>query len=167
MTLARANTQMVDLHGKVKFVHALNLNKYNRWSVTLYLTEESLKKVREMKAEGLKNEIKRDDGGDYISFHRDPTKEMRGKVVSFPAPKVIDKEGQPMDGSKIGWGSDVMVRLETYKSGPNSAFKFFGARFDSIRVDNLVEYNPDKQLSPEEAAAHKSLVSAADEVSPW
>lgn len=159
-------TQLVDLHGKVKFIHAVNLNKYNRWAITLYLTEESLKKVREWKAEGLRNEIKRDDDGDFITFHRDPTKMIKGKVVPFLAPKVIGPDKQPMDGSKVGWGSDVTARIEVYKSTPLSTYKFFGARWDSLRVDNLVEYNPEKQLTPAEQEAHKSLQNA-EEPEPW
>jgi len=161
-----AKAKLIDIHGKVKFIHAVSLNKYNRWSITLYPTPESMKVVRELKAEGLKNEIQRDDDGDYITFHRDPQKMMRGKVVAFTAPRVIDKDGVLMDGHKVGWGSDVTCRVEFYKSTPQSPYKYAAVRWDSLRVDNLVPFEATRDLPPAEAEAVKSL-QQAEEPKPW
>ena len=161
-----AKSKIIDIHGKVKFIHAVTLNKYNRWSITLYPTPESMALLRELKADGLKNEFQRDDDGDYMSFHRDPTKVMRGKVVAFAAPKVIDRDGALMDGHKVGWGSDVTVRLEYYKSTPQSPYKYAAVRWDSLRVDNLVPFEAIRDLPPAEAEAVISLQNA-EEPKPW
>lgn len=132
----------------------------------MYPDTKGLEIIRELQAEGLKNVLKKDEDNQYfISFHRDPTKMMRGKLVSFAQPKVIDNEGKPMDGNLIGWESDVTCRLEVYKSAPNSAYRYVGARWDSLRVDNLVPWVKE-QLGPDEREAHDSLVKA-EEPSPW
>lgn len=161
-----SNSNLEDFHGKIKFIHAVNFNKYDKWSVTFYPDVKSLERIREIQAEGVKNVMKKDDEGYYIQFSREPTKLIRGKVVAFTAPKVVDKAGQPFDGSKIGWGSDATIRLEVYKhSTPNGGFSK-AARWDSIRIDNLVEFSPEKQWTPEEQAAVKSLTEAK-EPEPW
>lgn len=159
-------SKLIDIHGKVKYIHAVALNKYNRWSITLYPTDESMKLLRELKSEGLKNEFQRDDDGDYMSFHRDPEKLVRGKTRAFAAPKVIDKDGNLMDGYRVGWGSDVTCRLEYYKNGPKSPYKFAAVRWDSLRVDNLVPFEAERDLPPTEAAEVKSL-KEAEEPKPW
>lgn len=159
-------SKFIDIHGKVKFIHAVRLNKYNRWSITLYPTEDGMKLLRELKSEGLKNEFQRDDDGDYMSFHRDPEKLMRGKMQAFAAPRVIGPDGNPMDGSRVGWGSDVTCRLDYYKSGPKSTYKYSACRWDSLRVDNLVPFEPESMLPPVEAAEVKSL-KEAEEPKPW
>jgi len=95
-----------------------------------------------------------------------PTKLMRGKVIAFTAPKVIDREGQPFDGNKIGRGSDATVRLEVYQHGTPSGGKAKAARWDSVRIDNLVPWESNKDLPPAEAANIQSLTeSPAQE--PW
>lgn len=148
----------IDIHGKVKFIHAVKLNKYNRWSVTIYPTPESVKLLRELKAEGLKNEFQRDDGGDYMSFHRDPEKVFLDKVRRFECPVVKDKDGKVIDGHTIGWGSDVTVRLEYYKSTPKSRYKYAACRWDSLVVHELVPFIPEVQVVDK---------PQPEEVKPW
>lgn len=134
------------LKGKVKFIHAGELNKYNKWSVTLYLDKDGIEKIRELQAEGLRNVIKRDDDGDYISFHRDPSNPR-----AHTPPKCIDAEGKPIDGSTIGWNSDVEVSLDVYKSGPKSQYKYVAIRWEGVKVHNLVPYMPTaKQMETKE-----------------
>jgi hypothetical protein len=107
--------------------------------------------------------MKKDDDGYYIQFSREPSKLMRGKVVAFAAPKVVDKDGVPIDGSRVGNGSDVTVRLEVYQHGTPNGGKAKAARFDSIRIDNLVPYQPDRDLgSQDEKDAVKSLTEAPE-----
>lgn len=159
-------TELIDLHGKIKYIHAVAFNKYEKWSVTFYPTEESMKVILDLKADGVKNVLKKDDDGYYIQFSREPTKLMRGKVVAFTAPKVIDREGKPFDGNKIGWGSDATIRLEVYQHGTPSGGKSKAARWDSVRIDNLVPFEVDRDLPPAEAEAVKSL-HKAKEPEPW
>jgi len=139
-----ASNEMVDIHGKIKFIHAVAFNKYEKWSVTITPDQKSFDIVRDLQSQGIKNVIKKDEETNeyYVSFSREPTKLIRGKVIAFTAPKVIDKDGQPFDGTKIGRDSDATVRLEVYQHGTPSGGKAKAARWDSVRIDNLVPYNP-------------------------
>lgn len=156
-------TVFVDLQGKLKYIHAVTFNKYNKWSVTFYPIPKSLDIIRDLQAEGLKNVIKKDDDGYFIQFSREPTKLMRGKVVAFAAPKVIDKEGLPFDGSKIGRGSDATIRLEVYQHGTPSGGKAKAARWDSIRIDTLVPFEPMRDMPMEEAEAIADLAKSPEQ----
>lgn len=155
-------TELVDVHGKIKFCHAVSFNKYDKWSVTLYPTKDSLEVIRDLQAQGLKNVMKKDDDGYFIQFSREPTKLIRGKVVAFSAPKVIDREGKPFDGNKIGWGSDATIRLEVYTHGTPNGGKAKAARWDSVRIDNLVPFEVDRDMPPADAEAVKSLHNAQE-----
>lgn len=161
-----SSTELIDVQGKLKYVHAVAFNKYDKWSVVFYPNQASLEIIRDLQAQGVKNVMKKDDDGYFIQFSREPTKLMRGKVIAFTAPKVIDKEGKQFDGNKIGRGSDATIRLEVYQHGTPSGGKAKAARWDSIRIDNLVPWDPDKSLTADEAENVKSLTeSPAQE--PW
>lgn len=155
-----ASTDMIDVQGKIKYVHAVAFNKYEKWSVVFYPTAASLEVIRDLQAQGVKNVMKKDDDGYFIQFSREPTKLMRGKVIAFTAPKVIDKEGKLFDGNKIGRGSDATIRLEVYQHGTPSGGKAKAARWDSVRIDELVPWDPDKSLTAEEAENVKSLTTS-------
>mgnify|MGYP006921310431 FL=1 len=138
---------MLDVRGKIKYIHAVNFNKYGDWSITIYPDNESLEVIRDYQAKGWKNVMKKDDTGYFIQFKRAPQKLMRGKMVAFAAPKVYIQNGdvvEPMDGTKVGWGSDGIVRLEVYQHGTPSGGKSFANRWDSLKVTNLVPFEPDR-----------------------
>lgn len=137
-------TTTLDVKGKIKYIHAVNLNKYGDWSITIYPDTPSLEIIRDYQAKGWKNVMKKDDDGYFIQFKRSPTKMMRGKVVAFTAPKVVGPDNQPMDGTKVGWGSDGIVRLEVYQHGTPSGGKAFACRWDSLKITNLVPFEVDK-----------------------
>lgn len=160
-------TQLVDVEGKIKYIHGVNLNKYGKWAITVYPTPKSLDIIRDLQADGLKNVMKKDDDGYYITFSREPTKLMRGKVVAFTAPKIVDADGKLMDGNKVGWTSDAIVRLEVYSHPvPNTQKRAKAARWDSLKVTNLVPFEVDKSdWSEEEKENIKDL--AQKEPEPW
>lgn len=124
---------------------------YDCWSLTLHPTPDSLEKIRDMQAEGLKNVIKKDDDGYYTKF-RCPTKRLRkdGTMWTFEAPKVVDKDGVPMDGNIIGNGSDGTVKLEVYQHKTPGGGQAIAARLTGLRVDNLVPFNPDSDYTEEQ-----------------
>lgn len=160
-------TEMLDIHGKVKYIHAVSLSKYGDWSIVIYPDEKSLEVIRDLQGQGLKNILKKSEDGYYVQFRRETQKLIKGQMVAFAAPRVVDKNG-PMDGHKVGWGSDVTVRLELrWVTPPNSTKQVPAARWDSLRVDNLVEYDPDKTLlSDVDKEKQKSLLNAP-EPEPW
>lgn len=142
-------TEMVELFGKVSWVHAVSLNRFEKWSVTLHPTQESLEKIRELQAEGLKNVIKKDEDGYYVQFSRPPHKETQsGKIISFAPPVVIDANGLPLDG-RIGNGSDAMIELEVYEHPTPNGGKARAARWRAMRVDNLIPFDPDSDFRGE------------------
>lgn len=162
-----AATQLVDVYGKIKYIHAVNFNKYNKWSVTFYPDNKSLEIIRDYQAKGLKNVMKKDDDGYFIQFSREPTKLMRGKVVAFAAPKVVDAEGKPFDGLKVGWGSDATIRLEIYQHGTPNGGKAYAARWDSIKINNLIPFEMDKSDWSEEDKENIKSLTNAPEPEPW
>ena len=156
------SSQLVDVHGKLKYIHAVSFNKYDKWSVTFYPDAKSLEVIRELQAEGVKNVMKKDDDGYFIQFSREPTKLIRGKVIAFAAPKVIDKDGKPFDGNRIGRGSDATIRLDVYSHATPNGGRAKAARWDSIRIDNLIPFDIDKDMPPADAERIKSLAAAQD-----
>lgn len=155
------SSEMIDVQGKVKFIHAVNFNKYDKWSIVIEPTVPSLEVIRDLQAQGIKNVMKKDDENVYyIQFSREPTKLMRGKVVAFAAPKVFDAKGEAMDGMKVGRGSDVTARLEVYQHGTPNGGKAKAARWDSVRVDSLVPWEIDKDMPPSEAEEAHSLMNS-------
>lgn len=157
----------LDVFGKIKYIHAVNFNKFGDWSVTIYPDTKSLEVIREYQAKGWKNVMKKDDDGYYIQFKRAPTKMMRGKLVAFTAPKVVDIDGKPFDGMKIGWGSDAIVRLEVYQHGTPNGGKAYACRWDSIKVTNLVPFEMDKSDWSEEEKENIKSLTNVPEPEPW
>jgi hypothetical protein len=157
-----AKTQLMDVQGKIKFMHAVNLNKFEKWSVTFYPTPASLEYLRDLQSQGLKNVIKKDDDGYYVNFNRDPQKVIKGKVIAFSSPRIVDKDGQNMDGNRIGRGSDATIRLEVYEYQTPTGGRSKAARWDSARIDNLIPWDPDTMLDSKEAEKVKDLASSPE-----
>lgn len=143
-----ANSSVEEFQGKIKYIHAAGLNKYDKWSVTFYPDPKALERIRDLQADGLKNVIKKDDDNQYfIQFSREPIKKYLDKKTGmtkemiFSPPKVKDHKGAALDGNRIGRGSDCKVLLELYwYNAPNSSKKVVAARFEGVIVDNLVPY---------------------------
>lgn len=118
--------------------------QFNCWSVRLYPNAESLDKIRKWQTEGLKNVIRNDQDGDYVRFKCDVSRQRRdGSIWTFEAPKVVDAEGRPMDGSIIGNGSSGTIKLEVYEHNTPGGGKAIAARLIGIKIDALVPFNPD------------------------
>jgi|SRR6185312_1315524 len=145
-----AGSEYIDVQGKISWPHLVAFNKYEKWSVAIHPDQKSLEIIRDLQSQGIKNVMKKDDDGYYIQFSREPTKLMRGKVVAFGPPKVIGKDGKPVDATRIGNGSDATVRLEVYQHGTPSGGKAKAARLDSVRIDNMVEYSNERDIATEE-----------------
>lgn len=150
--------EYVYFQGKCSWAnHLVNADsEYNKWHVTLHFTPESLEKFRELK---LKTHLRKDDDGYNAKLSRPCTKLIRGKMVSFAPPQIFDKDGKPFERTThIGNGSDVTVKCELYKySPPGSKNKENAIRLESVRVDNLVPYEPKRDYTATEAKAAEGL----------
>lgn len=155
-------TEKITLQGKTKWHSITKINDYGKWTQAFYPNAVALETLRELQAEGVKNQIKKDDDGYYTYLSRPTSKEMKDKngvkkLVRFDPPRVVDKDGQPMDNTPVGNGSDVTVLLEVYTHGTPNGGKAKAIRWEATRIDNLVPYERDS--FPEEEQAGQALLS--------
>lgn len=135
-------------NGKAKWVRAKTPDpKFGKWNMTLYPYEEDLKKFKSLQDDGVLTRLKKDDDGYYFQLSRPVNKMMRGSVVSFTPPVVVDKEGTVIT-DEIGNGSDVTVKVQVY-SYPKPTGGFGKAiRWEAVKVNNLVPFKKDSFKDP-------------------
>lgn len=156
-------SEFIDVHGKISWLYAVGFNKFDVWSVTLHPDTASLEVLRDLQAQGMKNQMKKDEDGYFMAFRRDPSKLIKGKMVAFTAPTVVDKEGIPMDGTRIGNGSDGTIRLEVYGHTTPAGGSSKAARFHGVRINNLVPFNPSNDFPTKAAAENAEALKNAPE----
>lgn len=154
----------VFIQGKVAWVKAVDPNKFGDWSFQIHPDNKSLEMIRDWQSQGLKNILKKDDDGYFITFKRPPYITRMGKRVPLNPPKIIDKDGNPLPGLTIGNGSDATVKLEVYRHKTPSGGKALAARWDSMRIDNLVEFNRDRDFPQEEKEQIAGLVEQPEQI---
>lgn len=147
----------VYIQGKVSWFRHKTPNKWNKWATQIHPDAKGLELIRDLQAQGVKNTLKKDADGYFANFSRPVSKETAtGKVFTFQPPAVFDRDGKPYDGN-VGNGSDVTLKIEVYEHGTPGGGKAKAVRWESARIDNLVEFNPDKDLNAEEREAHSGL----------
>ena len=160
---------MVDyiyLQGKSKWFKHQAPNKFGNWSHDIYLTDESLAKVKELqeakgKTDGIKNTLKKDEDGTYVSLSRPQSKTIRGKVVGFAPPEVLGTDNLPLHDMLVGNGSDITTKVEyyTYKK-PFGDGRGSAIRWASTRVDNLVPFKTQRDFDPDQESLTRGLNEA-------
>lgn len=150
-------TENIYIQGKVSWFKAKTTNKWNKYSVQIHPKPADLEKIRDLQGEGLKNVIKKDEDGYFVNFTRPVSKEFRsGKIVTYTPPEVFDKDGKPYDGN-VGNGSDATLKIEVYQHETPGGGKAKAARWVSARIDNLVPYEPDRDLTSDQKEAASGL----------
>lgn len=146
----KRGAEEVYFKGKAKWANRLYVPdiEYKKWGLVLYPDPSSLEVIRDLQAQGVKNVLKKDDDGYYISLGRPTEKVIRGKVVPFSPPVVLGTDGNPTT-VPIGNGSDVTVKMEVYSHGTPTGGKAKAMRLQSVRIDNLVPY-AQASFTPEE-----------------
>lgn len=144
-------TEFVYIKGKTKWFKHINPDVFNKpdgtvqesWKHTIWPDNESLEIVRKLQAQGVKNTLKLDDDGYYITFNR-PTKIKRnGQWIKLDPPLVLLNDNKTQFADMLGHGSDITTKLEVYEHGiPGSSKKAKAARWLSTRIDHLVPYTP-------------------------
>jgi hypothetical protein len=135
------------IQGKLSWVKYITPNQWEKWSVQVHPNQESLERIRELQSEGIKNVIKKDDDGYFCTFSRPTSRVIKGKIIGMTPPVVTDKDGQPMEGVAIGNGSDGIVKLEIYTHPTPNGGSAKAARWDALRVTNLIPFNTDTDFS--------------------
>lgn len=176
--------EFITLQGKTRWFRHVKPEEFkgkSHWKHVLYPDKESLEKIRDLQAQGLKNVLKKDEDGYHINFSR-PTKiEWKDrktgeeKFTVLEPPQVILADGRTKAPELIGNGSDVTTKLEIYEHAiPNSTKKAKAARWLATRIDNLVPYdktgNPldgAQYFSAEEQRAVKGLDAVPPQPAGW
>jgi hypothetical protein len=104
----------------------------------------------------VKNHVKKDDDGWFVTFKRPTERKFSGRVEGMDPPRVIDKDGKPIE-TRIGNGSDGIVKLEVYQHKTPNGGHAKAARWAALRIDNLVEFEAEKDFSEVEKAELKTL----------
>lgn len=154
-------TEFVYLKGKGSWIRTQTVNPWGKWTCTLHPNPgEDLEKIRELQAQGLKNLMKKDDDGYFITFSR-PTERVDklGRKTGLAPVEVMLPNGQKYDGL-VGNGSDVTIKLEVYEHKTPGGGKAKAARLAAIRLDNLVPYEPNRDMLKDQ----KDLVRGLQEV---
>jgi hypothetical protein len=122
-----------------------------KWSVQMYIEGLELEKVRMWQAEGIKNSVKHDNDGWYITLSRKCSLTTRdGKVRGLEPPFVFTMEGEnkiPVT-TLVGNGSTGVAKCHLWRFNPEPHIKGTAVRWESLRVDNLIPYDPDKDMPP-------------------
>jgi len=157
--------EFIYLKGKVSWVRHLRPDdKYGKWNCKLHPDVESLEKIRELQlaqngVSGIKNVLGKDDDGYYMGFSRPVNKLMRGQVVAFTPPVVVNADGSLFQGDAIGNGTDATIKIEVYTHGTPGGGKARACRWESMRIDHLVPFDKNRDLGKEELEAVKELVN--------
>ena len=141
------------------FQHLFQLDsEYNKWQIQLHFTPESLDEFRALQ---VKTHLKKDEDGYFARLSRPGSKIMRGVLTPFSPPQIFDKDGKPItEGTHIGNGSDITVKCELYQyTPPGSKVRANAIRLESVRVDNLIPYEPNRDYTKEQADAAAGLTS--------
>ena len=76
-------------------------------------------------------------GVTFVKFKRPVSKLIKGQLVNYGPPSVLDKDNQPFD-KPIGNGSSVTCKVVVYDTAKGK-----GSRLETVRVDEWVEYKKD------------------------
>lgn len=136
--------------GKIAWAHKLFIEdeKYGGYPVSFYPKDDADR--RAIKATGIKNEVKEDDGeksgvaGWYYN--------VRGKEQ----PVVVDADGNPWDeDTPIGNGTvaTIALEVETFKS--RKWGEITRSTLRKVRIDELVEYEAPEETEKAEKPATK------------
>lgn len=166
-----ARSEFIFLKGKVKWFTHTRPDDWGNWKTDFYPVPEALDVIRDLctaqgGVNGIKNTLKKDEEGYYITFKRPQNKPMKGKLVAFTPPVVLDGTKPPLaDGTypplasdvMVGNGSDATIKIEVYTHGTPGGGRAKAARWDSARIDNLIPYEGKKDFPPEVQAQLEGL----------
>lgn len=137
------------------------------WKISFYPETEAV--LDKMKAKGVRLKVYEDDGeksgvaGKYVVIKRPVEKEFKTGLVEFNPPAVYDKDGKALvtydkeSGDRkgepvlIGNGSLVEVTCSIYDAKPYGK----GTRLESVKILDLIEYNPEEEDDDAEEEAEK------------
>lgn len=126
-------TEHILLNGTCKWAKVRKPDdKYNNYTIDLYMDKESFSAFE---LSGLQLTPKEDEDGRFVRFRRPEEKMIKGEVIHYGPPKVVNSDNEVLPDTLIGNGSDVTVRVSVYDSTKGK-----GHTLEAIRVNELVEF---------------------------
>lgn len=131
---------------------------YNKWKVTMYLTGNELEKARELLATtGIKNTIKKDEHGWFITLSRRTNLTSRGQIVGLEPPQVFTMAEDGITKIpvtvQVGNGSVGVAKCVLWSS---KNFPGKNLRWEALKIDSLIPYSsndyPDQGASSDDLA---------------
>lgn len=110
------------------------------WKAMFRPNSESLLKIMDLQAKGVKNQLKKDEDGYYVNFSR-PVKDNAGKALQ--PPRAYKADGITPLNEDVGNGSKGRLVLEIYEHKTPNGGKASAARLYSISVTDLVVFGAD------------------------
>lgn len=158
--MAKPATEYVYLSGKASWARTNTPDEWGNWKITLHPDAKSLEIVRDLQADGMKNQLKKDDDGYYVTFKRPTSKEFKGQIKPFNPPVVTKADGEtPFIDGLIGNGSDVTITLEVYEHKTPGGGKAKAGRLAAVRVDALVPYMGSRDMETDQHRQMQQLAS--------
>lgn len=116
------------------------------WSTIIYPTKDSLEKIREMQAEGIKNKLKKHETKGWYAKFSIPTEKFKGgKVIqTFDAPRVVDQEGKVIPGL-VANGAKGFMKVDLYTHPIQGGGTSKAARFMSLKLTEWKPYSSDNK----------------------
>lgn len=114
------------------------------WQLDLYPDAEGWGIFNSLNLELSVREDKDNPEQKYIKLRRATKKIIKGELVEFEAPKLIDKNAKPWDPEVlIGNGSRVLCKIVVYPTPKGN-----GHRLEAVQVLDLVEYQKTETVGP-------------------
>lgn len=142
--------ERIKLSGKSRWawVQEFKPSKFGKWTIDLNLDDKSLSTVLDLKKQGVKNVLKKDDDGYWITLSRPVSVKIKGVPTVFTPVRVLEADGKTeYRGAGIGNGSDVTCKIEIRKyTVPVTKEKGVALRLETVRIDNLVPYTDESTV---------------------
>lgn len=138
--------KIVYLTGSLKWAKLITPDdKYGgSWQVDLYPDTDSLKTFKNLNLELTVREDK-ETGEPFVKLRRPCQKILKGELVNFDPPKVIDADNKPIGKDVgIGNGSKATVKIVTFPTPKGN-----GHRLEAVQITDLVEYKKTEVVAPD------------------
>lgn len=146
--------EYVYLSGKGRWVKLFTPSQWNKYSLELNPDNPSLSIILDLKKRGIRNTIKKDDEGYWISLSRPSEISVKGQKRAMEPPAVTDNSDPPNPWNKdkaIGNGSDIVCKVHVREyTVPLTGNKGLALRLEAVKVVTLAPYERDSWPNPKQ-----------------
>lgn len=129
----KKKTTYTYLDGTALFSHLNKPNEWGNYTLKLTMDDENYTKYSELKL-GLETHE-----GNAVFFRRPHSKIIKGELVEFGPPEVVDIDGKPFN-KMIGTGSKVAIKISSYDTIKGPGHTLLGVQVvDLVPVESSGE----------------------------